>query len=221
MKKIILALFGFFWMSTSVFAIDRYRMETTVGGQFANDWFMSFQERVEFRQSDGTDGLGYHHSDVGVGYNFHPKSIFDGFKVGLNYRHIYEYNNTDWAVEYRPYAWFEPSWDMPLDLVFSVKNELEFRDGETEETWRYRIRPKVQHTPTGLYVSSKLSHNLNSTNAAKSGELDSNDFEAGIERDVINNFSGKAFYRYQHTYTQAAGWEPGYDMIGVGVQYTW
>ncbi|MCD6310039.1 MAG: DUF2490 domain-containing protein [Candidatus Eremiobacteraeota bacterium] len=140
----------------------------------------------EFRLGRNINELYYHHTDLGIKYR-----LCDWFKLGLNYRQVFEKKYGSWIEESRPhingiFAW---KWG---DVRVETRNRLEFRNIENKGTaTRYRNKLTLKF-PGGEKIFPYLADEI-----FIQGYLNRNRLYLGFKSEVIKNVNGNFCYIWQ------------------------
>jgi len=216
MKKILLLLI---LLPITGYATSEYRTGASLSAKLTEKW--TFLLSQEFKWVSDRSGLASYYTDFGTAYTINPSHFADRLSFGISYRQAYYSQQNDvWTEENRPYMSITPSWDLPYNFKFNLSNAIEYRHFSNGNTWRYRIQPFIQHTPTGLFVASKLSYNIASTFPARDSAWDSNELDFGVSRSIHKNISGALWYRLNQVHHSEFGWQQTSDQIGIDIKFS-
>lgn len=168
----------------------QYWNTESMEGNISEKWKVKLEE--EFRFGDDAREFYYQHSDLGLSYN-----CCEWFRLGLNYRQVYEKKEGDWKEENRPHINGTLKWGWK-DFKFTDRSRLEYRVREDkDDTLRYRNKMTIKFpfkwTKFDIqpYLADEIFIDFDQ------GELNRNRFYIGVDSKLMKHLKADVFYLWQ------------------------
>jgi len=178
----------------------------SIEGSLAENWKIKLEE--EFRFGDNMRELYYHHTDGGLTHK-----LTDYFRLGLNYRQVYEKNNGEWEEENRPHINGILRWEWQ-DFQLEGRNRFEYRIREgKEDVWRYRnkltLTLPVKWAELGIqpYLANEIFVSFDEL------EFNRNRLYVGLKAKLMKYLNADIFYLWQSS-KKSEDWID-YNVLGV------
>jgi hypothetical protein len=176
--------------------------------KLTTDW--AFEIREELRLEDNGGSLYHYFTETGLMYAFR-----DYLDFSVNYRHIKNKKNEDWATEYRPHinGTMKIRWH---EFVIGDRNRIEFRKFEDgNHSWRWRNKLSIQspfrwtRLKIEPYVSDEVFIDFDKN------EFNQNRLYIGWKLTFFKHVRGDLFYMCQSI--KSTGWKDNH-IIGTNLK---
>ncbi len=196
----------------SVFAEDREYWNTLV---FEKEINKSFNLAFEAEQKFQDDFNRFYSHNYALELYYKMNQLFS---YGISYRYEEEESAGNWEKENRITGIAILKWKI-RDFSFKNYNKLEYRELETQDKWRYRLKGKVsKKIQIGSYgVNPFISNELFYDFYAE--KFNKNRAAVGLAMDIFKNTGLNVYYMKEVCKNSNGDW-PGINIFGTELVYS-